>query len=395
MNTFNAHLGIRKEIRELTFSPIREIVRFAENQNEVIPFWFGEPDVSTPDFISRAAKEALDRGETFYAPNAGIPKLREAIADYMNDLYQSKLTFKQITVSVSAMNAIMIAAQALVQQASKIVVLLPSWPNIPAVQKIMGASVEGVPIQMKDGKWNLDLDQLFDTCGTDTSVIVINSPNNPSGWTMSTEEQRAVLDFARKKGIWIVSDEVYARLSFNHRHAPSFCEIIDPDDRVVVVNSFSKSWAMTGWRLGWLTAPVEVSKEFEKLTEYNVAGPPPFIQQAGVVALRDGEAFIQESNERYLKALSVFSDWASSEDRIEFDRPEATFYAFFRVNDGTDSMSMAKDLLINHNVGLAPGCAFGQQYDSYLRLCFAASLPKLERGLEGISSWLQGQIGKK
>ena len=390
-----AHLGIRKEIRELAFSPIREIVKFAENQNEVVPFWFGEPDVSTPDFISKAAKDALDQGDTFYAPNAGIPKLREAIADYMKDLYQTEITFKQITVSVSAMNAIMIAAQALVRQGSKIVVLLPSWPNIPAVQKIMGAKVEGVPIQMKDGKWELNLDHLFETCGSDTSVIVINSPNNPSGWTMSQEEQRAVLDFARNKGIWIVSDEVYARLSFKHRHAPSFCEIMDSSDRVVVVNSFSKSWAMTGWRLGWLTAPVEVSKEFEKLTEYNVAGPPPFIQQAGVVALRDGESFVQESNERYLNALSTFSEWARSENRIEFDKPEATFYAFFRVKDGTDSMNMAKDLLINHNVGLAPGCAFGPQYDSYFRLCFAASLAKLERGLEGISAWLQGPIGKR
>ena len=161
-----------------------------------------------------------------------------------------------------------------------------------------------------------------------------------------------------------------------------------------MVNSFSKSWAMTGWRLGWLTAPVEVSREFEKLTEYNVAGPPPFIQQAGVVALRDGEAFIQESNERYLSALSVFSDWASSENRIEFDRPEATFYAFFRVRDGMDSMKMAKDLLLKNNVGLAPGCAFGTQYDSYLRLCFAASLSKLERGLEGISAWLESSIEK-
>ena len=395
MNTLSTHLGIRKEIRELTFSPIREIVRFAENQNDVVPFWFGEPDVSTPDFITRAAKVALDHGNTFYAPNAGIPNLREAIANYMNDLYQTEITFEQITVSVSAMNAIMIAAQALVQKDSKIVVLLPSWPNIPAVQKIMGARVEGIPIQMNDGKWKLDLNQLFDKCGSDTSVIVINSPNNPSGWTMSTEEQKAVLDFARKKGIWIVSDEVYARLSFKHSHAPSFCEIINSDDRVVVVNSFSKSWAMTGWRLGWLTAPVEVSREFEKLTEYNVAGPPPFIQQAGVVALRDGEAFIQESNERYLSALSVFSDWASSENRIEFDRPEATFYAFFRVRDGMDSMKMAKDLLLKNNVGLAPGCAFGTQYDSYLRLCFAASLSKLERGLEGISAWLESSIEKK
>ena len=150
----------------------------------------------------------------------------------MNILYQTEITFEQITVSVSAMNAIMIAAQALVQQDSKIVVLLPSWPNIPAVQKIMGARVEGVPIQMKDGKWKLDLDQLFDACGSDTSVIVINSPNNPSGWTMSTEEQREVLDFARKKGIWIVSDEVYARLSFKHNPV-SYTHLTLPTNREV------------------------------------------------------------------------------------------------------------------------------------------------------------------
>jgi aspartate/methionine/tyrosine aminotransferase len=394
MHTFNAHLGVKKEIRELTFSPIREIVRFAENHNEVIPFWFGEPDVSTPEFICKAAKDALDLGDTFYAPNAGIPNLRAALADYMNDLYRTNITFRQITVSISAMNALMITAQALVKQNSKIVVLLPSWPNIPAVQRIMGAQIEGVPIQMKEGKWKLDLTQLFDACSTNTSVIIINSPNNPSGWTMTTEEQRAVLDFARKKGIWVVSDEVYARLSFNNKQAPSFCEIMEEDDRVVVVNSFSKSWAMTGWRLGWLTAPIEVSKEFEKLTEYNVAGPPPFIQQAGVVALKNGESFIQESNLRYQNALTAFSEWAESESRIEFDRPEATFYAFFKVKHATDSMNMAKDLLVKNNVGLAPGCAFGPQYDSYLRLCFASSLPKLQRGLDGISSWLQGPIDK-
>ena len=379
--------GIRQDIEDLPFSPIREIVRSAEDKKDVIPFWFGEPDVSTPEFIRESAKRSLDRGETFYAPNSGQRQLRESISNYMNRLYSTKISTEQITVSVSGMNALMITAQALVPNGSKVVVLLPSWPNIPAVQRIMGAELEGVPISMIEGKWNLDMNQVFDACDSSTSAIIINSPNNPSGWTMSNEEQKALLEFSRKRGIWIVSDEVYARISFNANHAPSFCEVMEKGDRVIVVNSFSKSWAMTGWRLGWITAPAEIATQLEKLTEYNIAGPPPFIQQAGITALQEGEEFIHESNERYLKALSYFKEWAESQERIEFDVPKAAFYVFFNIRDGKDSLGMAKNLL-QKGVGLAPGCAFGPQFDSYLRLCFATSIPKLEKGLERLGDWL-------
>ena len=380
-------IGIRQDIEELPFSPIREIVRSAEDLKDVIPFWFGEPDVSTPEFIRDIAKKSLDRGETFYAPNSGQRLLRESIADYMNGLYGSRISTEQITVSLSGMNALMLSAQALLPHGSKVVVLLPSWPNIPAVQRIMGAKVEGVPIGMKNGKWNLDMEQVFDACDSNTSAIIINSPNNPSGWTMSHQEQKTLLEFTRKKGIWIVSDEVYARISFNANHAPSFCEVMEKDDRVIVVNSFSKSWAMTGWRLGWITAPVQLGIQFEKLNEYNVAGPPPFIQQAGITALKKGEAFIRESNARYLQALSYFTEWSKAQERIEFDAPTAAFYAFFKIREGNDSLTMAKDLL-KKGVGLAPGCAFGPQFDSYLRLCFASSIPKLEKGLKRLEDWL-------
>ena len=382
-----SNVRIRQDIEDLPFSPIREIVRSAEDKKDVIPFWFGEPDVSTPEFIRESAKRSLDRGETFYAPNSGQRQLRESISNYMNRLYSTKISTEQITVSVSGMNALMITAQALVPNGSKVVVLLPSWPNIPAVQRIMGAELEGVPISMIEGKWNLDMNQVFDACDSSTSAIIINSPNNPSGWTMSSEEQKALLEFSRKRGIWIVSDEVYARISFNANHTPSFCEVMEKGDRVIVVNSFSKSWAMTGWRLGWITAPAEIATQLEKLTEYNIAGPPPFIQQAGITALQQGEEFIHESNERYLKALSYFKEWAESQERIEFDAPTAAFYAFFKIRDGNDSLAMAKDLL-KKGVGLAPGRAFGPQFDSYLRLCFASSIPKLEKGLNRLEDWL-------
>ena len=189
----------------------------AEDLKDVIPFWFGEPDVSTPEFIRDIAKKSLDRGETFYAPNSGQRLLRESIADYMNGLYGSRISTEQITVSLSGMSALMLSAQALLPHGSKVVVLLPSWPNIPAVQRIMGAKVEGVPIGMKDGKWNLVMEQVFDACDSNTSAIIINSPHNPSGWTMSHQEQKPMLEFTRKKGIWIVSDAV----SYTHLTLPT------------------------------------------------------------------------------------------------------------------------------------------------------------------------------
>ena len=382
-------LGIRKDIFELPFSPIREVARSAVNQEDVVQFWFGEPDVSTPEFIRSAAKLSLDLGETFYAPNSGLFPLRETICDYMNRLYETSICPEQVTVSVSGMNALMISAQTLISYGSKVVVVLPCWPNIPAVQHIIGAEVEGVPLKMKEEGWSLDLDHLFDACDNNTSAIIINSPNNPSGWVMNSDEQKAVLEFARKRGIWIISDEVYARISFNSDHAPSFCEVINDEDLVIIVNSFSKSWAMTGWRLGWITAPATLETQLEKITEYNVAGPPTFIQQGGIIALKEGETFIQENNKRYLKALSLFKEWTDSQERIGFCVPEAAFYAFFKIRDCNDSLSMAKNILKNYGVGLAPGCAFGPQYDSYLRLCYATSIPKLERGLERLDEWLQ------
>ena len=130
-------------------------------------------------------------------------------------------------------------------------------------------------------------------------MIFLNSPNNPTGWMMSAEQQREVLAFARRRGIWIVSDEVYARIVYDRPHAPSFLEHAEPEDRVIVVNSFSKTWSMTGWRLGWITAPAALAPCFEMLTEYNIAGPPGFVQRAGIVAVQDGEPFVAEIVARY------------------------------------------------------------------------------------------------
>jgi aspartate/methionine/tyrosine aminotransferase len=257
-----------------------------------IALWFGEPDTPTPKFICDAAARALAAGDTFYQPNPGIHELRLTLAEYMNGLYGTRLAPENVTVSASAMNALMLAMQALVDPGDVVVTTAPAWPNLPAVPLILSGAVRSVPLTPGNLGWRLDLDRLFDACDERTRVIFLNSPNNPTGWMMSAEQQKAVLAFARRRGIWIVSDEVYARIVYDRRFAPSFLEHAEPDDRGIVVNSFSKTWSMTGWRLGWITAPAALSPSFEMLTEYNIAGPPGFVQRAGIVAVQEGEPFL-------------------------------------------------------------------------------------------------------
>jgi aspartate aminotransferase len=380
--------ALRPRIAGLPASKIREVADAGMGRADLIPLWFGEPDVPTPGFICAAASRALRAGDTFYQPNAGIPELRSALADYMNRLYGSRFGPENVIVSASAMNALMLVMQALVDPGDVVVTTTPAWPNLPAVPLILNGQIRSVPLSPGNAGWRLDLDRLFDACDRHTRVIFLNSPNNPTGWMMSAEEQAAVLEFARARGLWVVSDEVYARIVYDRPVAPSFLEHAAPDDRVIVVNSFSKSWAMTGWRLGWITAPAELVPTFEMLTEYNIAGPAGFIQRAAVVAVRDGEPFVRETVARYGAARDLVIDRIGNIPRLSLAPPAAAFYAFMRVDGLTDSLAFAKELLAATGVGLAPGAAFGVGGEGHLRLCFAAGLPTLERALDRFSEFM-------
>lgn len=381
--------GFRPSIEALPASKIREVANAGIGRDDVIPLWFGEPDVPTPSFICDAASRALAGGDTFYQPNRGIPVLRETLADYMSRLYGTRLSPEQVTVSASGMNALMLVMQALVEPGDTVITTTPSWPNLPAVPRILGGEIKSVPLRPAADGWTLDLDRLFDACDERTRVLFLNSPNNPTGWLMTADEQRAVLDFARSRGLWVVGDEVYARIVYDQRFAPSFLQLAEPEDRVVVVNSFSKTWAMTGWRLGWITGPVELGPVLEKLTEFNIAGPAGFIQQAGVVAVREGEDFAREVVARYHRARDLTVERIGAMPRAFLPEPHAAFYAFVQVEGLRDSLAFAKDLLQRTGVGVAPGAAFGPGGEGSLRLCFAASEPLLERGFERLAGFLE------
>jgi aspartate/methionine/tyrosine aminotransferase len=380
--------ALRPRISELPASKIREVADAGMGRAELIPLWFGEPDVPTPAFICEAASRALEAGDTFYQPNAGIPELRTALARYMSRLYDRSIGPENVIVSASAMNALMLVMQALVDPDDVVVTTTPAWPNLPAVPTILCGRIRSVPLTPANAGWRLDLERLFAACDRRTRVIFLNSPNNPTGWMMSAEEQAAVLEFARARGIWIVSDEVYARIVYDRPVAPSFLEQAAPEDRVIVVNSFSKSWAMTGWRLGWITAPAELVPSFEMLTEYNIAGPAGFIQRAGVVAVQDGEPFVSEIVARYRAARELVISRLGGIQHLSLPIPAAAFYAFVRVDGLSDSLAFAKELLQATGVGLAPGAAFGEGGEGRLRLCFAASLPTLEQALDRLAEFM-------
>ncbi|HEX2477661.1 MAG TPA: aminotransferase class I/II-fold pyridoxal phosphate-dependent enzyme, partial [Geminicoccaceae bacterium] len=306
-------------------------------------------------------------------------------------LYRTRLGPENVIVAASAMNALMLVMQALVEPGDVVVTTTPSWPNLPALPQILSGRVQSVPLTQGNAGWRLDLERLFHACDARTRVIFLNSPNNPTGWMMASEQQQEVLAFARRRGIWVVSDEVYARLVYDRRHAPSFLEQAEPGDRVIVVNSFSKTWSMTGWRLGWITAPAALGPAFEMLTEYNIAGPPGFVQRAGIVAVQQGEPFVADIVARYRAARDLVIERVSAIPRLSLARPEAAFYAFIRVEDMSDSVAFAKHLLMTTGVGVAPGAAFGDgdhPCDDYLRLCFAATLPTLERALDRIARFM-------
>lgn len=379
---------MRPVVAGMRDSLIRRISLEGAEVDDVIPLWFGEGDDATPAFIREAAKQALDAGETFYSPNRGIAPLREALAGYMSALHGQAIDVSRVTVSASGMNAIMLTMQLLVEAGDNVVAVVPVWPNCVETAHVMGAATRPVLLRMIDGRWQLDLDELLGLIDDDTRAVFVNSPGNPTGWVMHRAQQVALLAVCRERGVTIIADEVYNRLAYDAERAPSFLDIAEPEDRVIVINSFSKTWSMTGWRLGWLTHPADLGQPLAMLTEYNIAGPTTFVQHAGVAAIRDGDEHIAEIVERYRRNRDLAFQRLAGLPRVSMARPEGAFYAFFAVDGVTDSYAFARDLLHNARVGLAPGAAFGDAGEGWLRMCFAATPDTVSRALERLGDAL-------
>jgi aspartate/methionine/tyrosine aminotransferase len=373
-------LESRPAVRALTASKIRELVNAGLGRPDVLPFWVGEPDEPTPEFIRKAGMDSIAAGEVFYTHNLGIPELRETLSAYLSRLHGT-VTAERIGVTSAGVNALMLASQLLVDPGDQVVEVVPLWPNLQEIPRILGAGVHTVPLQFSRTGWTLDLDRLLDALKPGTKALYLNSPNNPTGWTVSRAEQEAILEHCRRHGIWIFADDAYERIYFDGAVAPSFLDLAGEGDRIVSTNTFSKSWLMTGWRLGWLVVPAPLSADLAKLIEYNTSCAPVFVQRAAVVAVRDGEPVIARTLQRFRAARDFLVRELNAIPGVEAALPSGAMYAFFRVAGMTDSLEFCKRLVHDAGLGLAPGAAFGPDGEGYVRWCFASGLDRLAEGI--------------
>jgi aspartate/methionine/tyrosine aminotransferase len=362
--------GVRAAIGRIPLENISSLARGGFGDPSIIPLWFGEGDLAAPAFIGEAMAAAVAAGHVFYTHQNGIPELRAALADYHSGLGARPVTPERITVTTSGMHAILTAVMLAAGPGDNVVVIDPVWPNIGGASRLAGAEVRSVRMDLGEHGWTLDLGKLAMAMDARTRLVFFASPGNPTGAMIPMETQKAMLELTRARGAWLVADEVYNRMVFDAKAAPSILDHAEPDDRLIVVNSFSKSWAMTGWRLGWMVHPPALGPTFAMITQYSTSGVATFIQHAGVAAVRQGEAFVAHMRAYCEAGMGIVCEALERWPRVRLGpRPRAGMYAYFTVDGLPDSRAACVEILERTRVGLAPGVFFGPGSEAFLRIC--------------------------
>lgn len=391
--------SLRPEALGAPESGIVEVFNYGRGRQGLIPLWVGEGDTATPAFICEAMTRSLAAGETFYTHQRGIPELREAIARYMTRVYGSPHAGSAIPfaadrffATTGGMHALQIAVRMVAGPDDEVIVPTPAWPNFNGALAVSGARAVEVAMRLgaEDGnpRWLMDIDRMVAAITPRTTAIIVNTPSNPTGWTATMAELAAILDLARRHGVWIVADEIYGRITFGGVRAPSFHDLIDESDRVMFVQTLSKNWAMTGLRCGWLEAPAELGQVIENLVQYSTSGAPVPVQRAAVAALDRGEDFFAHQLARFRKSRDILCDGLAATGRVHFARPDAAFYVFARIDGFPDTRNLCLQLVDQANVGVAPGSAFGHGAQDFVRICFAPKPDDMAEATRRLVQWL-------
>lgn len=370
-------------------SGIVEIFNHARNREGLIPLWVGEGDSPTPQFISDAAIASLNAGQTFYTYQRGIPELRQALSDYYGRHFGKQLPAEHFFVVGSGMHAIKLSIEMLAKPGDEVVYLTPAWPNFSAAIEISDARAVPVTLDFANGRWALDIDRLRAAVTPKTRALFINTPSNPTGWTATLDDLKQILALAREHDLWIIADEIYALYYYAGGRAASFLDIMADGDKILFVNSFSKNWSMTGWRIGWIVAPPELGQVIENLVQYSNSGVPEFVQRGAVAALEHGDSVIRDNFAKALKSRDLLLDALIATNRVETLKPDGALYAFLKIDGVSDSRAAAFDIVDSVGVGLAPGTAFGPGGEAFMRACFLRDPKQVEEAAARLSDYIR------
>lgn len=387
---------VREHVRALPESGIVEVMNYGRDRPGMIPLWAGEGDVPTPPFICEAAASALHAGETFYTWQRGLPELRAAIARYMSGLYGVPEAPERYFVTGSGMQAIHVAMALVAGAGDEVIIPSPTWPNAAAAAQKAGARAVYVPFNYGPEGFTLDHDRLAAAVTPSTRAIFLNTPANPTGFVATLDDLKAVLSLARRHGLWIIADEIYGRFYYGEEaRAPSFHDIMNEEDHILFVQTFSKNWAMTGWRIGWLEAHPRLGQIIENLIQYSTSGVAAFMQRGAIAALDQGEPFVAEQIARARRGRDLVGDALLATGRVDLVKPPGAFYLFFGIEGRRDVRSLGLTLVDEANVGLAPGTAFGRGGEGFMRLCFARGDAQLAEASRRLVAWLErtGPVG--
>jgi len=382
--------GARAHIRDIPLENISSLAKGRYGDASIIPLWFGEGDLAAPAFIGEAMARAVAAGHVFYTHQNGIPELRGALADYLSGLGARPIGAERITVTFSGMNAIMLAIQLACEPGDNVIAVDPVWPNAGGMARLVGAEVRSARMDYGQGGWSLDVDKVAAAMDDRTRAVFFASPGNPTGAMVPMQTQAELLKLCRARGVWLIADEVYNRLAFGVHSAPTILDIADPEDRLIVINSFSKSWAMTGWRLGWMVHPPSIGPTLAMMTQYTTSGVTTFLQHAGVAAIREGEPFVAQMRTYCEAGMGIVCDALEQLPRVRLGpRPRAGIYAFFEIDGMPDSRQACLDILAKTSVGLAPGIYFGPGSETFLRACVCRNPVVLTEAMGRLSEALK------
>jgi len=374
-------------------SRIRELADIAMKMDDVLKLYFGESNIPTPEYIKRAAAKALEDGYTFYTENAGLPGLRQDLADYYRRMQDVDLDPRsEIVVTASGVQALNVTIRCVLNPGDEAVVLTPAWPNSAANIWMDNAIPMEIPLLLRGDHYAVDFDSLEAAVTPRTRLLVYTSPSNPLGWVATEDEQEKLLEFSRRYNLWLLADEVYERLYYRSTElgvpAPSILRKASRDDAVIVSQSFSKTYCMTGWRIGWLVARRDVGQKATQLNEFIISHPASFIQRAAQTALAQGEEELRSMIVRLRENRDFCLAALRRMPGVTVPSPDGAFYLFPKIEGLTDSFAFCRKLLEETHVGLAPGVAFGAGGEGSVRICYAAEQEILEQAMERLDGFL-------